>query len=425
MVLVMRLRYNYRAYPDATQRRTLAQAFGCARVVWNDCLRVRKEAHAAGLPFVTSAELSKTYITNAKRTPEREWLADVSAVILQQSLRDLDTAFKNFFDSAKGKRKGPKVGPPRYKSKKDTRHSIRLNTNAFSIRDSGAVYVAKVGDLKVKWSRPLPAAPSSVSLTKDSSGRYFVSFVIDTAPEHLPAIGSETGVDLGLGRFAVLADGTKVGSPRFLRRAEKKLKRMQKALNRKAKGSNNRAKARVMVARQHARVADQRRDWLHKLSTKLIRDNQAVYVEDLAVNGLARTRLAKSVHDAGWAQFVRMLEYKATKHGRYVGKIGRFEPTSQVCSACGVKDGPKPLNVRQWACGECETVHDRDINAARNILAAGRADRLNASRSASKTRAKVPAQRVESGSRRKGQTTQAEIPSLKAGERVKAAWSHP
>ncbi|MFG2775030.1 RNA-guided endonuclease InsQ/TnpB family protein [Streptomyces sp. NPDC048350] len=406
----MQLRYSYRVYPDATQRRALAQVFGCARVVWNDCLRARKEAYAAGLPFVTSAKLSKLHITQAKRTEERAWLADVSAVPLQQSLRDLDTAYKNFFDGLKGKR--PKMGPPRFKSKKDTRQSIRFNINAFSLQDNGTVYVAKVGNVRVKWSRTLPAAPTSMTLIKDSAGRYFICFVVDTDPDVLPELDKETGIDLGLGHFAVLADGTKVDSPRFLRRAEKKLKKMQKALSRKAKGSNNRAKARAEVARRHARVADRRRDWLHKLSTNLIRDNQAIYVEDLAVRGLARTRLAKSVHDAGWSQFVAMLEYKAARHGRYIGRIGRFEPTSQVCSACGIKDGPKPLHVREWICQGCGAVHDRDVNAARNILAAGRADRLNASQSAGRTRAKVLAQRVEAGSHRKGQTTQAGIPVL-------------
>ncbi|WP_251091510.1 transposase [Streptomyces sp. Caat 7-52] len=406
----MQLRYNYRAYPDANQRRALARAFGCARVVWNDCLRARKEAHAAGLPYVSSAMLSKTHITEAKRTPELAWLAEVSAVVLQQSLRDLDTAYKNFFDGLKGKR--PRVGAPRYKSKKDTRQSIRLNTNSFSLQDNGTVYVAKVGNLKVKWSRRLPAAPTSLTVTKDSSGRYFLSFVVDTEPEYLPERDEETGIDLGLSAFAVLSGGRKVAAPRFLRRAEKKLKRLQRELSRKAKGSNNRNKARIKVARQHAKVADRRRDWHHKESTRILRDNQAVYVEDLAVSGLGRTRLAKSVHDAGWSQFVRMLEYKAAKYGRYFARIGRFEPTSQVCSACGVKDGPKPLHVREWTCQECATVHDRDINAARNILAAGRADRLNASWSAGKTRTKVPAQRGEAGSPRKGQTTQAGIPGL-------------
>ncbi|MFE7216795.1 RNA-guided endonuclease InsQ/TnpB family protein, partial [Streptomyces sp. NPDC057611] len=259
----MQLRYNYRAYPDASQCRVLARAFGCARVVWNDCLRDRKEAHAAGLPYVKSAELSRLRITEAKRSEERAWLADVSAVVLQQSLRDLDTAYKNFFDSIQGKRRGRTVGPPRYKSKKDTRQSIRLNTNAFCLQDDGTVYLAKVGSLKVKWSRRLPAAPTSLTLTKDSSGRYFLSFVVDTDPEILPGLESDAGIDLGLSAFAVLSDGSKIDSPRFLRRAEKKLKRLGRELSRKAKGSKNRARARIKVARQHAKVADRRRDWHH------------------------------------------------------------------------------------------------------------------------------------------------------------------
>ncbi|MGW4823692.1 RNA-guided endonuclease InsQ/TnpB family protein [Streptomyces sp. NPDC004227] len=415
----MQLRYNYRAYPDASQCRALARAFGCARVLWNDCLRDRKEAHAAGLPYVKSADLSRMRITQAKRTEERAWLADVSAVVLQQSLRELDTAYKNFLDSIKGKRRGRKVGPPRYKSKKDTRQSIRLNTNAFSLKDDGTVYLAKVGHLKVKWSRRLPAAPTSLTVTKDSSGRYFLSFVVNTDPDILPGLDTDTGIDLGLSAFAVLSDGSKMDSPRFLRRAEKKLKRLGRELSRKAKGSNNRAKARIKVARQYARVADRRRDWHHKASTQIIRDNQAVYVEDLAVSGLGRTRLAKSVHDAGWSAFVGMLEYKAVKHGRTFAKVDRAFPSSQVCSACGFRDGPKPLHVRQWTCAQCGTLHDRDHNAARNVLfegrrivAAGRAETLNASWSAGKTRTKVPAQRVEAGSPRKGQTTQAGIPGL-------------
>jgi putative transposase len=222
----MQLRYQYRAYPDVPQRRALAKAFGCARVVWNDCLRDRKEAHAAGLPYVKSADLSRLRITQAKRTEERAWLADVSAVVLQQSLRDLDTAYKNFFDSIKGHREGRRVAPPRFKSKKDTRQSIRLNTNAFSLQDNGTVYVAKVGNLTVKWSRPLPAAPTSLTVVKDSSGRYFLAFVVDTGPEYLPEVYAETGIDVGLSAFAVLSDGRKIAAPRFLRRAEKKLKRL-------------------------------------------------------------------------------------------------------------------------------------------------------------------------------------------------------
>jgi putative transposase len=258
--------------------------------------------------------------------------------------------------------------------------------------------VAKVGDLPVKWSRSLPSAPTSVTVTMDASGRYFASFVVETDPDILPEAGTDTGIDLGLNHFAVLADGRKVDSPKFLRRAEKKLKRMQKALSRKVVGSNNRDKARKRVARQHARVADRRRDFHHKLSTQIIRDNQAVYAETLCVEGLGRTRLAKSVHDAGWAQFVNMLEYKAWKHGRVFVKVHRAFPSSQVCSACGFRDGPKPLHVRVWACGSCGIEHDRDHNAAKNVLsegrrivAAGRAETLNASPSAGKTRTLVPA----------------------------------
>ncbi|MFI1445436.1 RNA-guided endonuclease InsQ/TnpB family protein, partial [Streptomyces fructofermentans] len=404
----MQLRYNFRVYPEPSQRHALARAFGCARVVFNDGLRARQEAHAAGLPYVKDTDLQKQVITAAKRTGERAWLGEVSSVVLVQSLRDLHTAYRNFFSSVTGKRKGPKVAPPRFKSKRDNRQSIRLTANGFSLRESGPLYVAKVGNLRVRWSRPLPAAPTSVTVTMDAAGRYWASFVVDTDPKFLPKATAETGIDLGLSAFAVLSDGQKIASPRFLRRAERKLKRLQKDLSRKDKGSKNRTKARVKVARQHARVVDRRRDWHHKESTRIIRENQAVYVEDLAVSGLARTRLAKSVHDAGWAAFLGMLEYKAARHGRYFGKIGRFEPTSQVCSACGVKDGPKPLSVREWTCQECGTVHDRDVNAACNILAAGRADRLNAC-GAPVRRASVPAQRREAGSPQKGQTAQAGI----------------
>ncbi|MFE7213189.1 RNA-guided endonuclease InsQ/TnpB family protein [Streptomyces sp. NPDC057611] len=415
----MQLRYNFRVYPEPGQSAALARAFGCARVVFNDGLRARQEAHAAGLPYIKDTDLQKQVITIAKRTDERAWLGEVSSVVLVQSLRDLHAAYRNFFASVTGKRRGPKAAPPRLKSRKDRRQSIRLTANGFSIRRNGRLYVAKVGDLRVKWSRTLPSTPTSVTVTMDAAGRYWASFVVDTNPDILPETGTDTGIDLGLNHFAVLADGRKVDSPKFLRRAEKKLKRMQKALSRKVKGSNNRDKARRKVARQHARVADRRRDWQHKLSTRIIRDNQAVFVETLSAKSLGRTRLAKSVHDAGWAQFVGMLEYKAAKHGRTFGKVDRSFPSSQVCSACGFRDGPKPLHVREWTCRGCGTIHDRDHNAAKNVLcegrrivAAGRAETLNASPSAGKTRTLVPAQRVEAGSPRDGQPTVAGIPVL-------------
>ncbi len=250
-----------------------------------------------------------------------------------------------------------------------------------------------------------------MTVIKDSAGRYFASFVVETGPsEALPATTPEVGIDLGLGHFAVLSDGTKIDSPRFLRRAEKRLKRTHQSLSRKAKGPEYREKAQLHVARAHARVADARREFHHQLSTRLIRENQAIAVEDLAVKGLARTRLAKSIHDAGWAQFTAMLEYKAARYGRTFVRIGRFEPTSQVCSACGVKDGLKPLNVRVWTCQECGAVLDRDINAAVNV--ANAAGLAVSACGAQMRQVPVPAQRGEAGTHRDGQPTVVGIPGL-------------
>ncbi|MEX2980543.1 RNA-guided endonuclease InsQ/TnpB family protein [Streptomyces sp. C36] len=405
----MQLRYSFRLYPNGPQRSALARAFGCARVVYNDALRARETARAAGKAFLKTGDLSKLLITEAKKTKERAWLGDVSAVVLQQSLRDLDTAYRNFFDGLKGKR--PRMGAPRFKSRKDTRQAVRFTANArWKITTGGDLSLPKVGDVRVKWSRNLPSVPSTVTVIKDAAGRYFASFVVETEPTTLPRTEPVIGIDLGLGHFAVLSDGTKTDSPRFLRRAEKKLKRAQQNLSRKTKGSNNRDKARVKVARAHAQVADARREFHHRLSTRIIRDNQAIAVEDLAVKGLARTRLAKSVHDAGWSAFVTMLEYKAARYGRTFIRIGRFEPTSQVCSACGVKDGPKPLHVRVWTCGACGAVLDRDINAAVNVA---RAAGLAVSACRAQVRPGfVPAQRIEAGTHRDGQTTVVGIPGL-------------
>jgi putative transposase len=402
----MQLRYSYRLYPTAGQRSALARAFGCARVVFNDALAARQQAHAAGLPFLTDAALSAG-LTAAKAAPERAWLGEVSAVILQQSLADLTTAYRRFFayrtalaEWQRGGRKGPKpkeVGLPRFKSRKDTRQGIRFTANArFKVLPGGKLHLPKIGDVPVRWSRPLPSVPSSVTVIKDAAGRYFASFVVQTEPAALPAAEPVVGIDLGLTHFAVLSDGRKITSPRFLRRAEHKLRRAKRSLSRKQDGSKNRGKARIKLARAHARVADARREFHHQLSTALIREHQAVAAEDLAVSGLARTRLAKSVHDAGWSAFTGMLAYKARLYGRTFHRIGRFEPTSQVCSACGVKDGPKPLHVRTWQCPSCGAWLDRDINAAVNVAqAAGLA--VTACGAQVSPGPHVPAQRSEAG----------------------------
>ncbi|MFJ8850462.1 RNA-guided endonuclease InsQ/TnpB family protein [Streptomyces sp. NPDC102437] len=369
----MQLRYTFRVHPEPGQRRALARAFGCARVVFNDAVRAREDARAANEPYPSGAAPSKRLITEARHTPERAWLGEVSSVVLQQALRDVEVAYRNFFASLKGKRKGPKVGAPRFKSRKDARQAIRFTANArWKITGRGRLVLPKIGELRVTWSRVLPVTPSSVTVIKDAAGRYFASFVIDTDPGtdrarwEAPDPDSAVGIDLGLTTFAVLSAGTRIASPRFLRRAEKRLKMAQRNLSRKEKGSKNREKARLKVARAHARVADARKEFHHQLSTKLIRENQAIAVEDLAVSGLARTRLAKSIHDAGWSQ----LEYKAKRYGRVFVKIGRFEPTSQICSACVHRDGPKPLHVREWTCPACGTVCDRDHNASINVKTA-------------------------------------------------------
>lgn len=355
----------------------LARSFGCARVVFNDALRARQNAYAAGVTL-SDTDVQKQVVTEAKKTSQRVWLAEVASVVLVQACQDARRAYRNWFDSISGKRTGRRIGPPRFRSRKDNRQAIRLTRNGFSLRPNRKLYIAKVGELEVRWSRDLPSEPSSVSIIKDAAGRYFASFVVETTDDPFPECDAEVGIDLGLTTFAVLSDGKVIESPKFFRRAERTLRTAQRSLSRKQKGSNNRAKARVRVAKAHATVADARLDWAHKQSTAIIRENQAVFVEDLCVTGLARTRLAKSVHDAGWAMFIRLLEEKAARYGRTFGRVDRWFPSSQLCSACGVKDGPKPLSIREWRCAACGVVHDRDLNAAKNILAAGRAERLNA-----------------------------------------------
>jgi putative transposase len=353
----------------------LAQAFGCARVVYNDALRLREQCHAAG-EKVSNSEVQRRVITLAKLTPGRAWLADVPSVALVQACNDSRRAYQNWFDSLSGVRKGRRVGHPMFR-RKHGRQSVRLTRNGFRLRGQ-RLYVAKVGEIAVRWSRPLPSAPSSVTVIREPDGRYYASFVVERPAAPLPACGREVGVDMGLNRLAVTSDGEIIANPRFLRAKQRKLAHAQRALSRTAKGSANRARARRRLAVVHRKVRETRLDHAHKTALALVRDSQAVYAEDLAVSGLARTRLAKSVHDAGWAQLLRLIGEKAQQYGRTFHQVGRFTPTSQTCSVCGTKDGPKPLRVRSWRCGMCGAVHDRDVNAARNVLAAGRAERLNA-----------------------------------------------
>ena len=398
----MLLRYRFRAYPNLSQSQVLARTFGCARVVFNDALRTRNHAYLAG-EKVSDSEVQRRVVTLAKTTEERAWLAEVSSVALVQACQDAHRAYRNFFDSIAGRRRGRRLGHPRFRSKKDNWQSIRLTRNGFRVTAQG-VRVAKVGNLRLEWSRSLPSTPSSVTIIREPDGRWYASFVVDVAPTPLPACASDVGLDLGLQTLVASSRGELIANPRYLRSRARRLARAQRILGRKQKGSANHEKARIRVAVQHRKIREARRDNLHKQALRLIRENQAVYVEDLAVSNLARTTLARSVHDAGWSFFVKLLTEKAARYGRSVVKVDRRFPSSQLCSVCGHLDGPKPLSLRAWTCRECSTTHDRDINAARNILdegrrvAAGLAETKNAC--GGDVRPALPAVAVESGTPR-------------------------
>ena len=365
----MKQRYRYRIYPTPTQAALLARQFGCGRVAWNNALAFCQDLYRTGEKYPGFVALSKRF-TALKKSEAYLWLAEVAAVPLQQVLKDLDVAFRNFFASMTGKRKGPKVRMPRFKKRSNTQ-SARFVGTAFAIK-SGKLFLSKIGNLKVQWSRELPSKPSSVTVIRDAAGRYFVSFVVEVEPKLLPWTARAVGIDLGITTFATLDDGTKVGGPKPLRRYLKKLARLQRRLAKCEKGSNRRKRAVLAVAKVHARIQDIRTDFLHKLSTKLIRENQSISIEDLNVSGMVKNRkLAKAISDLGWRSFRTMLEAKAEMYGRDVVAISRWEPTSQTCSCCGHREGRKSLAIRAWQCLNCGTLYDRDVNAAKNIKVAG------------------------------------------------------
>jgi len=375
-------RYRYRIEPSPVQQSMLARTFGCCRVVFNDAVRVREDTWRAG-GKLSPSEVQRRVITQAKTREDRGWLAEVASVALVQSVRDAHCAYQNFVDSLTRRRKGRKVGRPRFKSRKDPRQSFRLTRNGFSIRPNGRLYVAKVGDMKVRWSRALPSESSSVTIIREPDGHYYASFVVDVAPTPLPVAAREVGIDLGITRLATCVDTTgarrDIANPRHLAGKLRRLARLEREKARRVKGSANRARTRRRVAVQHGKVARARRDYHHKQALLLVRDNQAVYLEDLNIAGMVRNRrLARAIQDAGWAQFVRLIEEKAQKYGRIVHRVSRWLPSSKTCSACGYVMAEMPLRVRIWVCPGCGAVHDRDDNAAVNILAAGQAERRNA-----------------------------------------------
>ena len=354
--------FKFRCYPTPEQAEQLARTFGCARFVYNYFLRARADAFFKDKKRVGYNETAKM-LTALKQQPETEWLNEVSNVCLQQSLRNLDAAFKNFFQQ--------RAKYPTFKSKHGPQ-SVRYMSNAFRIKD-GALWLAKQeAPLAVRWSRKLPSAPSSLTVSRDCAGRYFVSLLCEEDIKPLPVTTNVVGVDLGLKDALITSEGLRIANPQFMLSISKRLTTAQRRLSRKQKGSKNRAKARVKVARLHARVSDARNDWSNKLTTQLVRENQVISAESLAVKNMLRNRsLARAIADVGWSEIVRKLEYKSAWYGRTFVQIDRFYPSSKRCSCCGHLLPSLDLATRAWTCPECSTAHDRDINAAVNIREAG------------------------------------------------------
>lgn len=362
----MKRAFKYRFKPTDAQAAELSRTFGCVRKVYNMALAARTEAWAR--QERVNYNQTSAMLTDWKKTEELAYLNEVSSVPLQQALRHLQLAFANFF--------GKRARYPRFKSRKTSRRSAEYTTSAFRYQD-GRLTLAKMAEpLDIVWSRSLPegVSPSTVTVSQDAAGRWFVSMLCeDASVRSLPVTDTAVGIDVGLDHLLTLSTGEKISNPRHERRDRTALARAQRNLARKAPGEGaNRVKARRRVARIHARIADRRRDGLHKLTTRLVRENQTLVIEDLTVRNMVKNRsLARAISDAAWSEFRSMLEYKAAWYGREVIAVDRFFPSSKLCSHCGRLAERMPLNVRAWTCEGCGTTHDRDVNAAKNLKAAG------------------------------------------------------
>lgn len=355
--------YKFRIYPTPEQEAILRKTLGSCRFVYNWALAQRREAWIKDKKSINYAASCKA-LTELKSSQENVWLNDISSVCLQQSLNNLDVAFGNFFKK--------RAGYPIFKARKNG-GSARFLKNSFRFV-RGELFLAKMkGRINVSRSRMLPTAPSSITVSLNAANQWFASFLCEEEIAKLPTTNSKIGIDVGIESFATLSDGRKFSQPKKIRRLRKKLARLQRLHARKQKGSKNRERARKKVARVHQHISDVRKDFLHKLSTQLVRENQAIALEDLAVRNMVKNRkLSRAISEQGWREFRTMLEYKCEWYGRELLIVDRFYPSSKTCSCCGAK-ASFGLETRQWTCGGCGANHDRDVNAAKNILAAGQA----------------------------------------------------
>src|SRR3954464_5626799 len=356
--------FKYRFYPTDEQAAELSRTFGCVRLVYNKALEERTRAWYGEQRRISYVQ-SSAALTEWKKTEDLTFLTEVSSVPLQQALRHLQTAFGNFF--------AKRAKYPRFKSRKKSRASAEYTRSGFKFRD-GQLTLAKMAEpLDIRWSRPLPegSTPTTVTVSRDSAGRWFVSMLCDDLIAPAPATTAAVGIDAGITSLVTLSTGEKVTNPKHERRDRARMAQAQRELSRKEKGSANREKARRRVAKVHARIADRRRDHLHKLTTRLVRENQTVVIEDLTVRNMVKNHsLARAISDAAWRDMRTMLEYKCAWYGRELVVVDRWFPSSKLCGTCGTITAKLPLNVREWTC-DCGAVHDRDVNAARNSLAAG------------------------------------------------------